>query len=188
MKQTRYKLFATALILAIATLPITAVLHKADKIDRLGNPNAVVCDTTVTIERSVKDTSITWIDVTILDSHGRWILVDVDILYSEGFNNVLVKCIYSDERNDIQTFVADTFMVSEIIDVGEIKLDYSKMPSYCKPETYKILKTPSGYIVQLIRGTLVGGYYNTPEKAQKDIHQRAARSKQRWIESGGVDF
>ena len=76
-------------------------------------------------------------------------------------------------------------VTSEIV---EVKADYSRMPSYCNPKSYKILKTPKGYTVQLSGGTITGDYYKTPEQAQKAINKRAARSKQRWIDSGGIDY
>jgi hypothetical protein len=76
-------------------------------------------------------------------------------------------------------------VISEIV---EVKEDYSSMPSYCNPKSYKILKTPKGYTVQLSGGTITGDYYKTPEQAQKAINESAAESKQRWIDSGGIDY
>jgi hypothetical protein len=90
--------------------------------------------------------------------------------------NVFISCV--DNKKQVE-------ITSKIV---EQKVDYSKMPSYCNPNAYKILKVPKGYIVQLPRGTVDCDYYDTPEECQKDINERASRSKQRWIDSGGADF
>lgn len=90
--------------------------------------------------------------------------------------NVFISCVNDEKKVEI---------TSKII---EQKVDYSKMPSYCNPRAYKILKVPKGYIVQLPGGTVGCDYYDTPEECQIDINERAELSKQRWIDSGGVDF
>lgn len=77
-------------------------------------------------------------------------------------------------------------LVSEIV---EVEIDYSKMPPYCNPKNYKILKTPSGYTVQLVGGSVLGiNYYPTPEEAQKEINELASYSTKKWIESNGTDY
>lgn len=76
-------------------------------------------------------------------------------------------------------------LVSEIV---EVEIDYSKMPPYCNPKSYKILKTSYGYVVQLPHGTTYGDFYNTPKEAQQKINELASRSMERWIKSHGTDF
>lgn len=90
-------------------------------------------------------------------------------------------------------FVGGCNMTSETEETIEVtseivEVDYSRMPSYCNPKSYKILKTHKGYTVQLSGGTITGDYYEKPEQAQKAINERAARSKQRWIDSGGINY
>ena len=62
------------------------------------------------------------------------------------------------------------------------------MPSYCKPESYRILKVPAGYVIMLSGGTTLSEIFKTPEKAQKRIIELADASKKRWLDTGGLDF
>jgi len=88
-----------------------------------------------------------------------------------------------------------TKITSEII---ELKLDYSRIPSYCNPDSYKIVKIPKGYLIQLPGGTLWNDYsiffsrnptvYNTAQEAQSVINKLAKESKQNWINSCGTEF
>lgn len=91
--------------------------------------------------------------------------------------NVFISCT-NDKKQQVE-------ITSPIVDQ---KANYSKMPSYCNPKAYKILKVPKGYMVQLPGGTVDCDYYNTPQECQKNINERAERSKQRWIDSGGANF
>lgn len=77
-------------------------------------------------------------------------------------------------------------IVSEV--VKETPLDNRMMPSYCKPNQYKIKDTGRGFLVLLPGGTPMDIYHQTVEEAQDEINKLAASSKDRWISSNGVEF
>ena len=85
------------------------------------------------------------------------------------------------------TLTIDEYAI-KIVEMKDVKLDYSKMPSYCKPESYTIVHFVKGYRIQLPGGSLYNEYYNTPEEARNEIIEVARRSKERWVESGGTTF
>jgi hypothetical protein len=83
--------------------------------------------------------------------------------------------------------IEDIKIVSQIIEPSAIH-DSVPLPSYCKPESYKIVKTDKGYFAQLPGGSLYWEPFSNPQECQKHINEIAAASKQRWIDSGGLDF
>lgn len=111
--------------------------------------------------------------------------------YYKGYALYILLCtVFVGGCNVTSEKEETTEVTSEVTsEIVEYKLDYSRMPSYCKVNSYKIVKVPKGYIIQLSGGTVDSDpIYKTPEQAQKDINDRAARSKKRWIDSGGLDF
>jgi hypothetical protein len=69
------------------------------------------------------------------------------------------------------------------------KVNYNKMPSYCKPHKYKIVKIRKGYIIQLPHGTIESDpVYFTPEEAQEYINKTTAENKKRWIDTDGFGY
>lgn len=81
----------------------------------------------------------------------------------------------------------DSKIISKIVE-QELALDYSKMPSYCRAESYSILKSAKGYRMLLPKGTPSGKFFSTPEECQEYINKRANERKQVWIDSGGTDY
>lgn len=78
---------------------------------------------------------------------------------------------------------------SEIIEFKKSDLDYSKLPSYAKPEAYKIGKRTCGdFIVIYPGGSMFNDVFKTSEEAQKFINESAKTSLESWENSGGVDY
>jgi hypothetical protein len=98
--------------------------------------------------------------------------------------NPATDSIPSDFYDKLDT---EAVTVSPIVE-QELILDYNKMPSYCRAESYTILKLPKGYKMQLPGGTIFGELFNTAEECQEYINEWANESKQRWIDSGGTDY
>lgn len=72
--------------------------------------------------------------------------------------------------------------------VVEIQPDYSKMPSYCNPMSYTIVKIRKEYFIRLSGGTYMSSSFKTAEEAQEEINSTAKHSYDRWIKTGGEDF
>lgn len=87
-------------------------------------------------------------------------------------------------KNSIHYQNIPTNMVSPIV---EIQADYKNIPSYCKPQNYSIVKVGDKYYVRLPHGS-IDENYDTPQEAQKSINERANRSMNAWLESGGLKF
>ncbi|MCI0501918.1 MAG: hypothetical protein L0Y61_09290 [Epsilonproteobacteria bacterium] len=89
------------------------------------------------------------------------------------------------EINDVDVKKVDGFVVEEIPEI----VNETNMPSYCKPESYTIVKFPNGeYGFKLPSGTLSSGIYKTPSDANDAIIKYATDSKKRWLDTGGLDF
>ena len=101
--------------------------------------------------------------------------------------SIIMSC-HCDHKTSIDRYVENEENEETISELVIVKVDYSNMPSYCSPKNYKILQVPVGYKIQLIGGYITHEVFNTIDEAQKGINKRAKNSKQRWIDSGGIDF
>lgn len=108
---------------------------------------------------------------------------------------ILICCIIIYKIVDTKITTSSKEIKQEIvtpinIEVKEIAplVSSSNMPSYCKPESYKIIKINDIYRIQLPGGTLFSDSYKTAEEAYKEIVITANHSKKRYIESGGLEF
>jgi hypothetical protein len=71
--------------------------------------------------------------------------------------------------------------------VVEARVNYKNLPSYCKPQSYSIVKSEKKYYVRFPAGT-IGTDFNTLQEAQEHINELAENSMKRWLESGGIAF
>ena len=99
-----------------------------------------------------------------------------------------VMCCFSCQKIENKKTQIEAKKVEIISEVIEKKEEYSKMPSYCNPRAYKIAKCKDKYGIVYPSGTIWGEYFNTIEDAQIEINKKASESKQRWMDSGGVDY
>jgi len=99
-----------------------------------------------------------------------------------------VMCCFSCQKVEKKAPQIETTKVEIISEVIEKTEDYSRMPSYCNPKAYKIAKCKNKYGIVYPSGTIWGEYFNTIEDAQIEINKKASESKQRWLDSGGVDY
>lgn len=76
-------------------------------------------------------------------------------------------------------------VTSEVI---KKSVDLSNMPSYCSPNSYKIMEVNGKYVVIYPSGSNYGDIFNTPEEAQYYINEAAEQSYKKWVESGGTSF
>jgi hypothetical protein len=103
---------------------------------------------------------------------------------------VSVSCIPIVEDKNVKESSIDIKLLKEAPVISKIidkPVDLSNMPSYCDPKKYTITRINGKYFVTLPGGT-IDDNYDTPEKAQYDINERAKHSYERWVLSGGNDF
>lgn len=81
--------------------------------------------------------------------------------------------------------IKESKITNEVI---KLPNNLGNMPSYCKPESYKLAQLPNGKFVYLLPHGTIGGTYNTLEDAQIALNKHAKYSYDKWIESCGNDY